>query len=154
MIFIRLRRGCFEELDHHTRDLAKWETTLRDFTLYVETRTVQTCRANAYQNDLELGATEAAQQHYQRHVVSPKAVTQRKLDFERARPRWLREMLGEATGVFFYGKRTESVYYPPVHSLTDHQSTLELPPLPPSFSTRPMLPMAVFFKSDSHLHLA
>ncbi|KAI5194891.1 aquaporin-like protein [Aureobasidium subglaciale] len=53
-------------------------------------------------NDLELGATEAIQKHYERHVVSPKAVSQRKLDFERARPRWLREMMAEATGVFFY----------------------------------------------------
>ncbi|KAL1310776.1 hypothetical protein AAFC00_001023 [Neodothiora populina] len=53
-------------------------------------------------NDLELGATEAVQQHFQRHVVSPKVVSQRKLDFEHARPRWLREMAAEATGVFFY----------------------------------------------------
>ncbi|KAG2160961.1 hypothetical protein JADG_000700 [Aureobasidium aubasidani] len=47
-------------------------------------------------NDLELGATEAIQKHYERHVVSTKAVSQRKLDFERARPRWLREMMAEA----------------------------------------------------------
>ncbi|GAB7352252.1 hypothetical protein MBLNU459_g2721t1 [Dothideomycetes sp. NU459] len=53
-------------------------------------------------NDLEIGATEAVQKHFQRHVVSPKAVSQRKLDFEHARPRWLRECLAEATGVFFY----------------------------------------------------
>ena len=54
-------------------------------------------------HDLEIGATEAVQKHYQRHVVSPKAVSQRKLDYERSRPRWLREMVAEATGVFFYG---------------------------------------------------
>jgi hypothetical protein len=54
-------------------------------------------------HDLELGATEAIQKHYERHVVSTKAVSQRKLDFERSRPRWLREMMAEATGVFFYG---------------------------------------------------
>jgi len=42
-------------------------------------------------NDLELGATEAVQQHINRHVVAAKPVSQRKLDFERARPRWLRE---------------------------------------------------------------
>jgi len=54
-------------------------------------------------NDLELGATEAAQKHFERHVVAPKAVSQRKLDFEHRRPRWLREMMAEATGVFFYG---------------------------------------------------
>ena len=29
-------------------------------------------------------------------------MSQRKLDFEQARPRWLREMMAEATGVFFY----------------------------------------------------
>lgn len=56
-----------------------------------------------HKHDLELGATEAVQKHFQRHVVSPKAVSQRKLDFEHARPRWLREMAAEATGVFFYG---------------------------------------------------
>lgn len=53
-------------------------------------------------NDLELGTTDAIQRHYSRHVVSRKRVSQRKLDFERARPRWLRECLAEATGVFFY----------------------------------------------------
>jgi len=53
-------------------------------------------------HDLELGATEAAQVHVQRHVVAPKPVSQRKLDFEHRRPRWLRECLAEATGVFFY----------------------------------------------------
>ncbi|KAK3652216.1 hypothetical protein LTR56_005349 [Elasticomyces elasticus] len=53
-------------------------------------------------HDLEIGATEAIQKHYSRHVVDPKPVSQRKLDFEHARPRWLREMMAEATGVFFY----------------------------------------------------
>ncbi|MCJ1224876.1 hypothetical protein MMC12_001523 [Toensbergia leucococca] len=53
-------------------------------------------------NDLELGATEAAQRHIARHVVATKPVSQRKLDFEHARPRWLRECMAEATGVFFY----------------------------------------------------
>ncbi|KAI9810669.1 MAG: hypothetical protein M1827_006128 [Pycnora praestabilis] len=53
-------------------------------------------------NDLELGATEAAQRHVSRHVVASKPVSQRKLDFEHARPRWLRECAAEATGVFFY----------------------------------------------------
>ena len=55
-------------------------------------------------NDLEIGATEAVQKHFERHVVHTTPVSQRKLDFERARPRWLREMMAEATGVFFYGK--------------------------------------------------
>lgn len=40
--------------------------------------------------------------HVTRHVVAPPPVTQRRLDFEHRRPRVLREMLGEATGVFFY----------------------------------------------------
>lgn len=53
-------------------------------------------------HDLEIGATEAIQKHYARHVVATKPVSQRKLDFEHKRPRWLREMMAEATGVFFY----------------------------------------------------
>ncbi|KAK5138029.1 hypothetical protein LTR08_005826 [Meristemomyces frigidus] len=53
-------------------------------------------------NDLELGVTEAVQQHISRNVVAAKPVSQRKLNFEHSRPRWLREMMAEATGVFFY----------------------------------------------------
>ncbi|KAI9703779.1 MAG: hypothetical protein M1836_007549 [Candelina mexicana] len=53
-------------------------------------------------NDLEIRATEAVQRHLSRHVVASKSVSQRKLDFEHSRPRWLREMGAEATGVFFY----------------------------------------------------
>ncbi|KAI4143968.1 MAG: hypothetical protein LQ340_006818 [Diploschistes diacapsis] len=53
-------------------------------------------------NELELGATDAVQRHITRTVVSPKPVSQRKLDFEHSRPRWLRECMAEATGVFFY----------------------------------------------------
>lgn len=56
-------------------------------------------------HDLELGASEAIQRHITRHVVPAKPVSQRKLDFEYRRPRWLREMAAEATGVFFYGMR-------------------------------------------------
>jgi glycerol uptake facilitator-like aquaporin len=52
--------------------------------------------------DLEIGVTDAIQRHVSRHVVPPKPVSQRKLDFEHSRPRWLREMAAEATGVFFY----------------------------------------------------
>lgn len=59
-------------------------------------------------HDLELGATEAVQRHISRHVVEPAPVTQRKLDFEHARPRWLREMMAEATGVFFYGTKVSA----------------------------------------------
>ncbi|KAF2135435.1 uncharacterized protein K452DRAFT_281557 [Aplosporella prunicola CBS 121167] len=51
---------------------------------------------------LEVGATDAVQKHYARHVVERRPVSQRKLDFEQRRPRWLREMAAEATGVFFY----------------------------------------------------
>jgi len=53
-------------------------------------------------NDIEIGVTEAAQRHAQRHVVPPKPVSQRKIDFEHSRPRWMREMAAEALGVFFY----------------------------------------------------
>ena len=53
-------------------------------------------------NEIELGITDALQRHVTRHVVPPKSVSQRKLDFEHRRPRILREMMAEATGVFFY----------------------------------------------------
>lgn len=46
--------------------------------------------------------TEAIQRHISRQVVAQKPVSKRKLAFEHARPRWLREMAAEATGVFFY----------------------------------------------------
>jgi hypothetical protein len=52
--------------------------------------------------DMEIGVTEAVQRHVTRHIVPPKPVSQRKLDFEHARPRWIREMAAEALGVFFY----------------------------------------------------
>ncbi|KUJ23140.1 aquaporin-like protein [Mollisia scopiformis] len=51
---------------------------------------------------MEIGVTEAVQKHVSRHVVPPKPISQRKLDFEHSRPRWLREMAAEAIGVFFY----------------------------------------------------
>jgi len=53
-------------------------------------------------NDMEVGVTEAVQRHAHRHVVAPKPISQRKLDFEHSRPRWMREMAAEAIGVFFY----------------------------------------------------
>ncbi|CAK3823966.1 glycerol uptake facilitator [Lecanosticta acicola] len=53
-------------------------------------------------SDMEIGATEVVQQHYARRVVATKPVSQRKLSFEHSRPRWLRECMAEATGVFFY----------------------------------------------------
>ena len=55
-------------------------------------------------HEMELGATEAVQRHFSRDVVEAKPVSQRKLDFEHSRPRWLREMAAEATGVFFFGE--------------------------------------------------
>ncbi|KAK7946778.1 uncharacterized protein PG986_011099 [Apiospora aurea] len=57
---------------------------------------------HAASQDLELGTTEALQQHAARSVRAHKPVSQRKLDFERRRPRWLRECLAEAIGVFLY----------------------------------------------------
>lgn len=53
-------------------------------------------------HELEIGVTEAVQRHATRHVLPPKPVSERKLNFEHSRPRWLREMAGEAMGVFFY----------------------------------------------------
>jgi hypothetical protein len=53
-------------------------------------------------HDMEIGITDAVRRHATRHVVAPKPVSQRKLDFEHLRPRWMREMAAEALGVFFY----------------------------------------------------
>jgi hypothetical protein len=53
-------------------------------------------------NDMEIGVTDAVQRHVHRHVIQPRPVSQRKLDFEHSRPRWMREMAAEALGVFFY----------------------------------------------------
>lgn len=58
--------------------------------------------ARQHTNDIELGVTDVLQRHITRHVVPPKPVSQKKLDFEHKRPRILREMMAEATGVFFY----------------------------------------------------
>ncbi|KAF1816210.1 aquaporin-like protein [Eremomyces bilateralis CBS 781.70] len=51
---------------------------------------------------MELGVTEAVQKHVHRHVIERHPVTQRRLAFEHSRPRLLREMAAEATGVFIY----------------------------------------------------
>ncbi|KAF3406556.1 Aquaporin-3 [Talaromyces pinophilus] len=53
-------------------------------------------------HDIEIGVTDALQRHASRHVAQHKPVSQRVLDYERRRPRWLRECIGEATGVFLY----------------------------------------------------
>ncbi|KOS20770.1 Glycerol uptake facilitator protein [Escovopsis weberi] len=53
-------------------------------------------------HDLELGVTDLLQRHVSRHVVPPQRVSARRLRFESARPRWFRECLAEALGVFFF----------------------------------------------------
>lgn len=53
--------------------------------------------------ELELGVTEATQHHTQRKVVRAPPASAARLSYERKRPRWLRELVAEATGVFFYG---------------------------------------------------
>ena len=40
--------------------------------------------------DMEVGVTDAIQEHFARHVVERRPVSQKKLDFEHGRPRWLR----------------------------------------------------------------
>jgi hypothetical protein len=52
--------------------------------------------------DIEIGVTDALQRHATRHVAKHKPVSQRVLEFERRRPRWLRECVGEATGMVLY----------------------------------------------------
>lgn len=52
--------------------------------------------------DIEIGVSEALKRHATRHVAQHKPVSNRVLAFERRRPRWLRECVGEATGVFLY----------------------------------------------------
>jgi hypothetical protein len=54
-------------------------------------------------HDIELGTADVLHKHLTRHVAAARPVSQRRLNFEHARPRWLREMVAEATGVFFYG---------------------------------------------------
>ncbi|KAK7741782.1 hypothetical protein SLS53_004846 [Cytospora paraplurivora] len=71
-------------------------------------------------NDLELGVTDALQKHFTRQVIQRKPVSQRTLDFEHARPRWLRECLAEATGVFFY-------VFPGIASIATFTLNLENP---------------------------
>jgi glycerol uptake facilitator-like aquaporin len=51
---------------------------------------------------MELDITEAVQRYVAHQEPSCKPVSQRRLDFEHARPRWLRECIAEATGVFFF----------------------------------------------------
>ncbi|KAH6604397.1 aquaporin-like protein [Trichoderma cornu-damae] len=52
-------------------------------------------------HDLELGVA-AVHHHVMHTVIGSRRISQRRLDFERSRPRWLRECIAEATGVFMY----------------------------------------------------
>jgi len=56
-------------------------------------------------HDLELGTTDVLTKHMTRHVIERKPVSQARLRFEHARPRWLREMIAESVGVFVYGEQ-------------------------------------------------
>lgn len=56
------------------------------------------------QQPVDMAMTDALRKHLTRHVFSPGPVSQRRLNWESARPEWLREMFAEATGVFFYGR--------------------------------------------------
>lgn len=71
-------------------------------------------------NDLEIGVTDAVVGHVSRQVVQRKPVSQRTLDFEHARPRWLRECTAEATGTFFY-------VFPGIASIASFTLNLENP---------------------------
>lgn len=78
------------------------------------------------QSDMDM--TDALRKHITRHVLTPKPVTQRRLNFENARPRWLREMVAEATGVFFYGTKLSSLFLEVCLRINDtyhNQYTLE-----------------------------
>jgi hypothetical protein len=55
-----------------------------------------------HDGELEVGYTEALQRYTKKNVVAAKPVSQRKLNFEHARPRWIRELAAEAMGVFFF----------------------------------------------------
>lgn len=71
-------------------------------------------------NDLEIGVTDAVVSHVNRQVVQRKPVSQRTLDLEHARPRWLRECMAEATGTFFY-------VFPGIASIASFTLNLENP---------------------------
>lgn len=51
---------------------------------------------------MELGVTEATQKHFQRKIVRAPPASPARLAYEARRPKFLREMAAEATGVFFY----------------------------------------------------
>lgn len=71
-------------------------------------------------NDLEIGVTDAVVGHVSRQVIQRKPVSQRTLDLEHARPRWLRECMAEATGTFFY-------VFPGIASIASFTLNLENP---------------------------
>lgn len=53
-------------------------------------------------SDIETGIANALQRHVTRHVAPAPKVTQTRLEYERKRPRWLKEMIAEAIGVFIF----------------------------------------------------
>jgi hypothetical protein len=53
-------------------------------------------------HEIEIGISEALSRHIARHVVAAKPVAQKTLNFEAKRPRWLRECIAEALGVFLF----------------------------------------------------
>ena len=69
---------------------------------------------------VEIGVTDALHHIASRHVHPPKPISSTKLHFEQKRPRWLRECLAEATGVFFY-------VFPGIASVASFTLNLENP---------------------------
>ena len=53
-------------------------------------------------HEIEIGISEALSRHIARHVVAARPVTQKTLNYESRRPRWLRECCAEALGVFIF----------------------------------------------------
>jgi len=53
-------------------------------------------------HEIEIGISEALSRHIARHVVAATPVSQKTLNYEARRPRWLRECCAEALGVFIF----------------------------------------------------
>ena len=53
-------------------------------------------------HEIEIGISEALSRHIARHVVAATPVSQKTLNYEARRPRWLRECIAEALGVFIF----------------------------------------------------
>lgn len=64
--------------------------------------------------EMEVGVTDVVADHAVKHVVHAPPISRRRLQFEKSRPVWLREMMAEATGVFFYvyaGVSAQTAFY-------------------------------------------